>query len=151
MIVRPFNTYGPRQNDGSYAGIIPLTLRRILVGEPPTIFGDGNQTRDFTFVEDTAALIVAIASMPALDDEPVNVASGNEVSVRELVGALCRYVGYDGEWQWAGERPGDVRRHFAGIQRLRKLIPDYQFVTLDEGLARTVDWYRASKRRPEAS
>jgi UDP-glucose 4-epimerase len=145
-IVRPFNTYGPRQNDGSYAGIIPLTLRRILDGEPPVIFGDGNQTRDFTYVEDTAALIVALAERSDIDERPVNVASGQEVRIRDLVGALCRTVGYEGDWEWRDERPGDVRRHVAGTGRLVELLGDHVFVGLEEGMAATVAWYSTHQR-----
>jgi len=141
-IVRPFNTYGPRQNDGNYAGIIPLTLRRLREGQAPMIFGDGDQTRDFTYVEDTATLVVALAELPELDDEPVNVASGQELPIRELVASLCRSVGYTGDWEWLDERPGDVRRHVAGTKRLEGLLGRHQFMDIDEGMARTVEWYQ---------
>lgn len=143
-IVRPFNTYGPRQNDGSYAGIIPLTLRRIREGKPPMIFGDGNQTRDFTFVEDVAALVVALADRTDLVQDPVNVASGQELRIRDLVAVLCRTLAYEGDWVWHDERPGDVRRHVAGTRRLERLIGRHDFVGLDAGVARTVEWYLQS-------
>ena len=148
VIVRPFNTYGPRQNDGNYAGVIPITLRRVLDGRPPVIFGDGNQTRDFTYVEDTAALMVALAELPNLDEVPVNVASGNEVRIRDLVAALCRSLDYDGEWEWRDQRAGDVRRHVAGTARLAGLVGQPQFVGLDDGLSKTVEWYKRHHHNP---
>src|SRR5690606_4627788 len=80
-IVRPFNNFGPRQNAGTYAGIIPIVVERATRGEPIQIYGDGEQTRDFVFVRDTADAIVRLAAAPGARGRIVNVASGREVSV----------------------------------------------------------------------
>lgn len=84
-IVRPFNNFGPRQNIGSYAGIIPIVVRRVMEGLPIEIHGDGDQTRDFIFADETADLIVQVADSEACRGQILNVASGRETSVNELV------------------------------------------------------------------
>lgn len=140
-IVRPFNNYGPRQNDKNYAGIIPIVVRRILAGQAPVIFGDGEQTRDYSFVTDVADGIVRVAKTDAAHGLVINIASGVEVTVNQLVHGLAAALNYDGPIAYAPDRPGDVRRHLAGIERARKLI-DYRPQTpLAEGLRQTVAWY----------
>lgn len=140
-IVRPFNTYGPRQNEGAYAGIVPLTLRRLREGSPPVIQGDGRQTRDLLYVTDTAEAIVRAYGCAATRGRAVNIASGVEVSVIETVRRLCRLMGYRGEIQRAPARPGDVRRHQGDASAARSLLGFRPKVGLAEGLRRTVAWY----------
>jgi UDP-glucose 4-epimerase len=143
-VVRPFNNYGPRQNDGDLAAIVPLTVRRILAGQRPVLEGDGAQTRDFTFVADTVAGIVALAAHPKARGTAVNLGSGRETSMRLLVETIASLLGYHGEIELAPPRPADVLRHCADVGRAEALIGPVASCPLEEGLARTIDWYRGS-------
>lgn len=143
-IIRPFNTYGPRQNDRDYAGIVPITLRRIQRGEPPVIFGDGEQTRDYIYVSDTVDALVRAYVVPASRRRVINVASGVEVSINALVASLCRLSGALHPPLRLPARVADVRRHHADISAAREILSFHPRVGLEEGLQLTVDWYRAS-------
>ena len=140
-IIRPFNNYGPRQNAGSYAGIIPIVVHRARQGLPIEIFGDGEQTRDFVFVRDTADAAVRLYGAPEARARIVNVASGREVSVNELVGMLLEALGSEVPVQHTAARPGDVRRHLASIDLARELFGYEPRTPLREGIAETVAWY----------
>jgi UDP-glucose 4-epimerase len=149
VIVRPFNAYGPRQNDGCYAGVIPQTIRRILAGEPPAINGDGEQTRDFTYVEDTIeGLVLAGSNDRVTSGDIFNVGSGREVSIRHLVEQIAELLGYRGEIYRGPPRPADVRRHCADIGRARRQLGFEPRVTIGDGLAATVAWYRQHLPEP---
>ncbi|HET9885971.1 MAG TPA: NAD-dependent epimerase/dehydratase family protein, partial [bacterium] len=84
-ILRPFNNYGPRQNWGSYSGVVPKTAQRLLEGKPPILHGDGTQGRDFVYVEDVADALLAVSSTPAARGQDLNVASGQETPVKEII------------------------------------------------------------------
>ncbi len=140
-IIRPFNNYGPRQNDANYAGIIPIVIRRIRAGQPPVIFGDGEQTRDYSFVTDVADGMVRVAENDGARGGVMNLASGEEITVNRLVRGLAAALSYEGPIEYAPERPGDVRRHLAGVQRARSLIGYRPQTELEVGLRRTVEWY----------
>lgn len=141
-IIRPFNNYGPRQNAGSYAGIIPIVVQRATAGEPIDIYGDGEQTRDFVYVRDTVDAAVAIYETPATRGRVVNVASGREVSVNDLVHHILRAMGSSTPVRHVEARAGDVRRHLASIALARELIGYEPRTPLGEGIAATVEWYR---------
>lgn len=142
-ILRPFNNYGPRQNAGAYAGVLPIVIGNALRGEPVHIFGDGEQTRDFIFVRDTADAAVRIFETPATRGRIVNVASGQETSINALVRELLAALGVDVPVIHEDPRPGDVRRHWGGIERARELIGFEPRTSLSEGLKETVSWYRS--------
>lgn len=148
-IVRPFNNYGPRQNAGTYAGIIPIVVHRAAKGLPIQIFGDGEQTRDFIFVRDTADAAVRLYAEPASRGRIVNVASGREVSVNELVRTLLEVLGTEVPVEHAAPRPGDVRRHLASIETARELIGFEARTNLHDGLAETVRWYVSQLGAPD--
>jgi UDP-glucose 4-epimerase len=144
VVVRPFNNFGVRQNPGSYAGIIPIVVRRILNGEPIEIFGDGEQTRDFVFVQDTAEAMVQIYEEEKTRGQVINIASGYETSVNELVSQLKMVMGApDHPVLYAAARPGDVRRHCGDVRRLHTLTNFHARTVSPETLAETVDWYRS--------
>ena len=143
-IVRPFNNYGPRQNERNYAGIIPIVVRRIMAGQPPIIHGDGQQTRDYSFVKDIADGIVQVAQTDAARGQVINLASGEEITINALVKAIAATMGYEGAIEHTPARPGDVRRHLAGVERARRLIGYHPRTSLEEGLRQTVAWYQAS-------
>ncbi|CAN5343616.1 SDR family NAD(P)-dependent oxidoreductase [soil metagenome] len=142
-VVRPFNNYGPRQNPGSYAGIIPIVVQRVDRGLPIEVHGDGEQSRDFTFVRDTADLTVAIHETPAARGLEINVATGVGTSINHLVGRMLEIMEVpDYPVIHTEERPGDVRRHQADASRLVSLIGRQPAVLDDAALAETIEWYR---------
>lgn len=146
-ILRPFNNFGPRQNAGAYAGIIPIVAGRLLRGERITIHGDGEQTRDFVFVRDTADAAVRMYEASGTRGRVINVASGIEVSMNTLVQELAGALGTVAEVIHEDARPGDVRRHCGATELARELIGFEPATDLKTGLAETVQWYRASAPR----
>lgn len=141
VTVRPFNNYGPRQNSGSFAGVIPVTVKRVLAGLPPVVTGDGTQTRDFIFVRDTVDAILRIAALEDAQGAVLNVASGTETAIGDLVEQVARLAGWEGDLEHQPERPADVRRHCADVAAAATLIGPIARTSLDDGLASTVDWY----------
>lgn len=150
-IARPFNTYGPRQNERSYAGVIPLTIHRILRGEAPVVYGDGKQTRDYSFVADTVEGILGVFSCPEARGRIVNIASGREVSIGALVKKIAKTMDYEGEIVYEPARPGDVLRHKGDISLARRLFGYAPKTGFDEGLKETVDWYVRELKSSRAS
>lgn len=141
-VVRPFNNIGPRQNPGSYAGIVPIIVKKVLAGETIEIYGDGEQTRDLTWVRDTADMAVRIHDSPACRGKVLNVATGRETSVNELVTRLLAILGKpEHPVVHTDPRPGDVRRHAADVTKLSRLLGDQPKVLSDEELTETIEWY----------
>lgn len=141
-LIRPFNNYGPRQNEKSYAGVIPLTIQRLLNGESPIILGDGKQTRDYLYVTDTARAAIDIYNHKNTRGHVLNIASGREISIQYLIRLIMEYMDCDREIVFGPERPGDVRRHIANIYLAEDLIGFSPSVKFEEGLKKTVDWYQ---------
>lgn len=142
-VIRPFNNIGPRQNPGSYAGIVPIVIKRVLDGLPVHIYGDGEQTRDLTFVRDSADMTVKVYDAADSRGKVFNVATGRETSMNELVHRLLAILGTpDHPIEYAAPRPGDVRRHCADVSRLSALLGETPEPLSDDQLAETVDWYR---------
>lgn len=141
-IVRPFNNYGPRQNaEGPLAGIIPVTAKRVKNGMAPVIEGDGEQTRDFVFVKDTVKGIILAYENEKTRGEIINLGTGKDISMNHLIGKICDYMKYKGEWEHRPARTSDVRRLCADSNKAQKLIgysPDTEF---EKGLKETLDWY----------
>lgn len=143
-IIRPFNNYGPRQNAGAYAGVIPIVVGNALRGEPVHIYGDGEQTRDFVFVRDTVDAAVRAYETPATRGQVINVASGRETTINTLVRELLAALEIDVPVIYDPPRAGDVRRHCGSIALAESLFGYQQRTPLTDGLAETVAWYRAS-------
>lgn len=141
-IVRPFNNYGPRQNEGTYAGVIPRTIRRILNGEPPMIYGDGKQTRDYLYVTDTVQAAILVYDSKATRGRVLNVASGREVSIETLISIVAKQLDCHMPVVYEPERPGDVARHIANIYLAEDILGFSPTVDLDRGLELTIAWYR---------
>jgi len=140
-IVRPFNVMGPRQNAGTYAGVIPATVQRILSRESPVIDGDGFQTRDYTYVTDVADAAVRVYCVKATRGKVLNIASGKEVKIKDLVTRIAQLMNCTSPIVHGDPRQGDVQR-FVGSNALAKELIDYvPKVSFDEGLTKTVDWY----------
>ena len=150
-IIRPFNNFGPRQNAGSYAGIIPIVVQRAMRGEAIEIFGDGEQTRDFVFVRDTVDAAIAVYREISTRGRVLNIASGREVSVNELVAALLDALDVRVEVRHVEPRAGDVRRHLASIDLARELLGYAPRTSLRDGLAETVRWYQSAGEVPSGA
>jgi len=143
-IIRPFNNYGPRQNEGSYAGVIPLTIKRILSGGAPAIYGDGEQTRDYAYVTETTDASVEIYNCQVSRGKVINIASGSEISINKLVKLIAGYMDCDKAIVYESERPGDVRRFIASINLAQDLIKFKPEINLEEGIKLTIEWYKQS-------
>lgn len=140
---RFFNVYGPRQRaDGSYPAVIPAFISSLLRGEPPRINGDGEQTRDFTYVENVASILVDAAVRRLSEPRPVNLAFGFRTSINEVLDMLQEISGREVGRAFGEPRRGDIRDSHAFSARLHELFPDVHHVPLREGLERTFAWYR---------
>jgi UDP-glucose 4-epimerase len=149
LVVRPFNNYGPRQNDQQYAGVIPTMLRCAFEGRSFSLFGDGQQTRDYIYVTDTARAALDLYRSDHARGQIVNIGSGQEISIIDLKKKIEHILGRAIPTEHRDLRPGDVRRHLADTSRLKNLINFESQVSLDEGLLRTVEYYR--RRASETS
>lgn len=147
-IARPFNAYGPGEYPEAEPGlahVIPDLVKKILAGDRPiTIFGDGSQTRSFTFVEDVAEAIVTIGTHPKAAGQDFNVGTGAETSVLELIRLLWAACGLDGDPPVSPSPalPVDVQRRVPDVTKIRSILGWSAKVPLDEGVRRTVEWYR---------
>ena len=142
VIIRPFNNYGPRQNiDGPLAGIIPLTVRRIKNREKPLIEGDGLQTRDYIYVSDTVRGLISAYEHEDIRGEIINLGSGVETRVIDIIKCICDYFGYKGEIEYRTERTADVSRLCASSEKAGRLLGFEYEVHFDKGVEKTLDWY----------
>ncbi len=141
-IIRPFNNYGPRQNEKSYAGVIPLTIKRIIDGETPIIFGDGKQTRDYLFVTDTANAAIKIYNKNITRNKVLNIASGSEISIQYLIELIMKNMESNKKIIYQPERIGDVKRHIANTYLAKDLIGFNPTISIEEGLKKTIEWYK---------
>jgi|SRR3989338_617509 len=141
-IVRPFNNYGPRQNAGKYAAIIPLTIKRIMNNDDLIIYGDGEQTRDFIYVKDTADATIKVFNSSNSRGKVINVASGKEISMNKIVKTIIALMDYNKGIIYKDARAGDVRRHLADISLAKQLIEFEPETSFEEGIKETVEWYK---------
>jgi UDP-glucose 4-epimerase len=141
--IRYFNVFGPRQDPSSpYSGVIALFVTTLLEGATPTITGDGEQTRDFTYVANIVDGVLLAATAPRASGEVINVATGRQISINELARTLGTVIGNSKAPVHIEARTGDVRHSLADITKARDLLGYEPTVDLEEGLRRTVDWYR---------
>ena len=137
-VVRPFNNYGPRQNDESYAGVIPITCKRIMNGEQPIIHGDGLQTRDYMYVKDTVDGFIKIFN--SNKKGVINLCTGQEITILDIVKYISKYMRYDGEFYFTEPRTADVKRH-RGDPTSMKSIGFSVKTKFEDGIKETVKWY----------
>lgn len=150
IIIRPFNTYGPRSHfDGVYGEVIPRFVIRALNKKPPIIFGNGNQTRDFTYITDTVSGIMKAAQSDKLVGSVVNIAYGKEISIAEIARAVCSFTNLPYHPDFYPARPGDVARHAASIAKAKKLLAYKPTIDIDEGLALYIDWIKRTYKNPK--
>jgi len=149
--LRFFNIFGPRQRaDSPYSGVIALFVAAMSRGEPPTVQGDGKQSRDFTYVTNAVQALAKAAEAPEVSGNVYNVGTGRSVGVLDLIAALNRTLGTRLDPAFGPSRAGDVRYSRADITRTRDDLGYDPTVGFEEGLRRTVEWYQETARRAPA-
>lgn len=146
--LRYFNVFGPYQDPTShYSGVLAIFCRKMLAGEQPTIYGDGEQSRDFTYIDNVvhANLLAAEAPAERVSGLAMNVATGTRITLNETFTILCQLTGYKGEPGYGPPRQGDIRDSLADIGLAGDLLGYKPQVDFREGLNRTVEWYRSQK------
>lgn len=145
-IMRPFNLYGPRQKDFGYGGAISLFTKRVLNNAPPIIYGDGEQTRDYTYVDDIVEAYDLILNYEKPIKEPINFGTGNEIKIIDLANLIIKLCNIDRNMKpvHVEQRPGEVQRLIADISEAKKIgwKPNY---TIHAGLEKFISWYRNYK------
>src|SRR5262245_56710509 len=151
VVVRPFNTYGPRcPHEGDSGEVIPRFVLRCLLDKPMVIFGDGTQTRDFTYVSDTAKGILLAGLMDECVGETINIGSGREISVNDLGKEIAVAAGRpNSSIVHDRPRPGDVSRLYADTGKASRLLEFVPGVSLREGLKKVAQWYLKHERSLE--
>jgi len=143
VVTRYFNVFGPRQHpSSSYSGVISLFINAVSEGRAPAIHGDGRQTRDFTFVTDVVAGVLAATEAEGVAGEVINLAGGGRVSLLEVLEILAKSAGGSMEPVFGPPREGDIRHSQADISKARRLLGFTPAVPVAEGLRRTLAWYR---------
>mgnify|MGYP002381336003 CR=1 FL=1 len=143
VAIRYFNVFGPRQNPSSpYSGVLSLFIKAALAGEAATIYGDGEQTRDFTYVDDIVDGVMRAVDVPAAAGEVINVATGISVSLNQAWDVLGRIVGPLPAPVHGAAREGDVRHSRADIAKAERVLGFIARIPFEEGLRRTVEWAR---------
>jgi nucleoside-diphosphate-sugar epimerase len=150
VTLRYFNVFGPYQDPTShYSGVLAVFCRRMLAGEQPTIYGDGEQSRDFTYIDNVvhANLLAAAAPAEKVSGHGMNVATGTRITLNKTFEILRDLTGYSGEPAYAAPRAGDIRDSLADISLAGELLGYRPQVDFREGLRRTVEWYRSGPEK----
>ncbi len=143
VALRYFNVFGPYQDPTSqYSGVLAVFCRRMLAGEAPTIHGDGEQSRDFTFIQNTVEGNLLAAEAATVSGRVMNLATGERITLNRVVELLRELTGYDGPVNYGEARAGDIRHSLADISLAKELLGYRPSVDFREGLRRTVEWYR---------
>lgn len=151
VVIRPFNAYGPRcHHEGDSGEVIPKFLLRTLAGKPMIVFGDGTQTRDFTYVSDTARGILAAGLHEEAVGETINLGSGFEIPINSLAQKICELTGIKSAQVFHDRsRPGDVLRLYSDSQKAKKILGFEPQVALKDGLVLLKNWYESLSKSPE--
>jgi len=145
VTIRYFNVFGPRQDPSSpYSGVISLFISALCDGRQPTIYGDGEHTRDFTYVANVVDGVLRACTAAGASGEVINVATGGRISLNTLVNTIRDLVDATVDPIYSAPRPGDVKDSQADISKARRILGYAPIVSFEEGLARTVAWYRDS-------
>jgi nucleoside-diphosphate-sugar epimerase len=143
--LRYFNVFGPQQDPTSqYAAAIPAFVTAILKDRPPTVYGDGEQSRDFTYIDNVVEANLCAARAERTNGEVVNIACGERITVNEIIAMINEILGKNVKPIYAPQRPGDVKHSLADITAARKLIGFEPVVLFREGLEKAIAWYRSS-------
>lgn len=144
VVIRYFNVFGPRQDpNGEYSAVIPIFVTAMLAGKQPTIYGDGKQSRDFTFIDNVVAGNLAAAKAPDASGGVFNVACGSQFTLLDLVAAINEVLGTSIKPLFAEARKGDVRESLADITAAREILGYEPVIDFSEGLLRSIEYYRS--------
>jgi nucleoside-diphosphate-sugar epimerase len=147
LSIRYFNVFGPRQDPNSpYAAVIPIFADALIEGRAPMIHGDGEQSRDFTYIDNVVSANLKALTAKKLSGEVVNVALGRRTTLNELYTMLQGVIGSDVAAEYGPTREGDVKHSEADISRAVDLLGYETLVSVEEGISRTVDWYREFRK-----
>ena len=147
--IRYFNVFGPRQDPSSpYSGVISVFATALLENRPPKIYGDGEQTRDFTYVANVVDGVLRACEATGASGQVINVATGGRISLNDLFKEMKKIVGASVAPQYAEPRQGDVRDSQADIRKAKDILGYKPIVSFEDGLARTIEWYRTTKPVP---
>jgi nucleoside-diphosphate-sugar epimerase len=145
VALRFFNVYGPRQDPSSaYSGILSLFMKHLIARTQPTIFGDGEQSRDFTYVEDVAALCLKAANAPGVAGKMFNAGNGGRYTLNQIWSMLQKMEGVEIALKFGPPRAGDVRHSMADTTRAKAELGHAPQFSIEEGLRKTLDWYKTS-------
>jgi len=147
--LRYFNIFGPRQDPSSpYSGVLAKFSMQMLRGEQPTVFGDGEQSRDFNYIDNAVSANLLACSAPAAEcaGRVFNVATGRRATLNETFALMKPLTGYSGSVKYAPERGGDIKHSLADISLAQKHLGYKPLVSFEEGLRRTVEWYRTDTK-----
>ena len=145
LSMRYFNVFGPRQDPASqYAAAIPAFVTAIIADRPPTVYGDGEQTRDFTYIENVIKANLAAARATKTHGEVLNIACGEPVTVNAIIREINTILGKDVRPEYVAQRPGDIKHSWADISLAAEKIGFAPAIPLAEGLRRTIVWYRTT-------
>ncbi len=145
VALRYFNVFGPHQDPYStYAAVIPAFVHNLLRGKPPVVYGDGEQSRDFCFIDNVchANWLAATAPPAACDGQPLNIACNQSTTLNEILAKLQQLLGTNVQPEYAPERAGDVKHSLADISRAHKVLGYTPQVYFEDGLERAIEWYR---------
>ncbi|HSL21267.1 MAG TPA: SDR family oxidoreductase [Vicinamibacterales bacterium] len=146
VTIRYFNVFGPRQDPSSpYSGVISLFVSALVEGRRPTIYGDGEHTRDFTYVANIVDGVLRACEASQASGEVINVATGGRISLNQLFAAIRDLTGAAVEPIYADPRPGDVKDSQADINKARTVLGYSPIVPFEEGLRRTLEWYQSAR------
>lgn len=147
VATRFFNVFGPRQDPAShYAAVIPKFITALMRGDAPTIYGDGTQSRDFTYIDNVVHGLMLAADAPDASGHTMNLATGGRIDLLDLVARLNTLLGTDIAPVFLDPRPGDIKHSRADVSLAAELMDYSPVVDFDEGLRRTVDWYRGKSQ-----
>lgn len=152
LTVRPFNMYGPNSHwQGMRGELIPKMIVRAMNRKPLIVFGDGSQTRDFIYVEDAARSLLEIAEIPGCRGQVINICSGKETKILRIAELISESFSLDKKEfiKKQPPRPGDVKRHLGDNSKLKALIHNKDFVSIQEGIKRTVEWFQSLPVEPD--
>jgi len=145
--LRYFNVFGPRQDpDSPYAAAIPAFVSRMVAGQRPIVYGDGEQSRDFCYIDNVVHANRLAMQAPRVQGEVVNIACGQRVTLNHIIAQINAHLGTNLEPDYQDPRPGDVRHSLADLEAARRLLGYEPQVMFDEGLRRSIAWYQAQAR-----
>jgi len=146
VCLRYFNVFGPRQDPTSqYAAAVPIFIRKVLRGTPPNIFGDGEQTRDFTYVANVVRANLLALEANDVSGEVINIACGKNISVNTLAEKIIKSLNTEIDPVYDKPRAGDVKESVADISKAKKLLDYMPTISFDAGLDKTIQWYKGKK------